>query len=108
MAITDEMVEQAAILAWTVGGCRPEMFDLLPAYAKRAQRGEARAILEYATTLAPAAPAGHSVAEKLVSYRRAALTGLLMRTEWRDDDAAVGNRAEQVAHAMLAAEKEPT
>lgn len=57
---------------------------------------------------APAAPTGPSVAERLVAYRCATMTGLLTRGSWGDGDVAVGIRVERVAHAMLAAEKEPT
>jgi hypothetical protein len=111
MVITDEMVEAAAKKIFLVdveADGDVNRWDFYSTGTQNGYRRAARAVLEYAATLAPVAPPGSSVSEKLVSYRCAAMTGLLMHTAWRDDDAAVGNRAEHIAHAMLAAEKPVT
>jgi len=55
------------------------------------------------------AQAAEAVEQRLVAYRCAALTGLLVRETYVSDASleVVTARAEACAHAMLAAEREP-
>ncbi len=102
--------KENAIAEWLIHGGSIESWDALPAGVRDALISKAReAKWSRSPALdAPTPPAGKCVADRLTAYRCAVMTGLLMRTAWRDRDVAVGEHVERVAHAMLAAERPVT